>query len=88
MRDVKLAEMTSWLCHLLFLDGQGLHAGAVASWTFALWGLEEHCWGGLEGDGEVGRSLMCAHRREWRCVEHWGRLTGPKSIFVRPWGQG
>lgn len=42
---------------------------------------------GPEGDGEVGRSFMCAHRGEWRCVEHWGQLMDPKSIFVGPWGQ-
>lgn len=41
MRDVKPAEMTSWLCHLLSFDGQGLQAGAMALWTFALRGLEE-----------------------------------------------
>lgn len=47
------------------------------------WGLEEHCWrvmGRWEG---ASCALMWG---EWSCVEHWGQLTGPKSIFVRPWG--
>lgn len=88
MRDVKPTEMTSWLCHLLFLDGQGLHAGAAASWTFALCDLEGALLDGLEGNGEVGGSFMCAHRGDQRCIEHWGQLMGPKSVFVRPWGQG
>lgn len=44
--------------------------------------------GGVEGDREVGRSFICTHSGEGRCVENWSRLMGPKSIFERPWGQG
>lgn len=58
MRDVKPAEMTSWLCHLLSFDGQGLHAGARALRTFALWGSEE----------AAGKE----HRRGgWRATGRW-----------------
>lgn len=88
MRHVKLAEMTSSLCHLLFLDGQGLHTGAMALWTFALVRPEGALPGELEGNGEVVRGFMGAYRREWRCVEPWGWLTGTESLFVRPRGQG
>lgn len=85
MRDVKPAQMTSWLCHLLFLDRQGLRAGALALWPLALWGMEEHGWrmlGRWEG-------ASCSLREgEWRGVEHSGQLTRLKSILVRQWGQG
>lgn len=71
MRDVKPAEMTSWLCHLLFLDGQGLHMGAGAWWTFSqeeqYWG-DGGQWGGgkelhvrSQEGGEVCRELESAH---------------------------
>lgn len=32
--------------------------------------LEEGMGGGLEGNGEVGRSFMCTHRIEEKCVEN------------------
>lgn len=74
MRDVKPTEMTSWLCHLLFLDGQGLHTGGqVFSGTAVLggWGVEWGCegrWGGgnellvhSQEGGDVCRELESAH---------------------------
>lgn len=41
----------------------------------------------MEVNREVGRSFMCAHRTEGKCVENWSWLVGPKSVFERPWGQ-
>lgn len=58
------------------------HGGQVFSGTAVLGGLGGS--EGVKGDVEVGRSFMCSHRREGRCVENWNQLMVSKSVFERP----
>lgn len=79
MRDMKPAEMTSWLFHLLFLDGQGFHAGAVALWMFALWGREDHFRVGAGGRWESGKELHVRSQEEVEACRALGPAHGSKK---------
>lgn len=79
MRDMKPAEMTSWLFHLLFFDGQGFHAGAVALWTFALRGREDHFRVGAGGRWEGGKELHVCSQEEVEACRALGLAHGSKK---------
>jgi len=63
MRDAKLAEMTSWLCHLLFLDGRGVARGRRGCVDVCSVGPGGALLGGAGGRWGGGKELrVCSQR--------------------------